>query len=366
MATDVWYTIKKNRIDRACMTGFLYNEASNRLVTAKDTAEHVLYLKALDGADEDSTWGRLSFEMDIHEDAVCYVYAAASNYRDLVTAGRAVILDELFTDPEASFQTKMEAIRQLGGKRFVNTDDILLYDLKGRYLYLAFEVLGGEGSLSNIRVSSRGDNFLSTFPAVYQERGSFFHRYLSIFSSIYNDVREDVQNCHEVLDLATCPAEYLETYARWFGIDLKGGFLSESILRTIVQEAYQLNRMKGTRKCLERLLEIILGEQVILMEHGAVNAYEKQKRSGFEAWEHTGPFDVTILVTTPLSEELRHQLIFILDQFKPLRTKLHILQMERGAVLDANTYLDINASLPEEKGAILDEGAKLGQAVLMD
>jgi P2-related tail formation protein len=191
---------------------------------------------------------------------------------------------------------------------------------------------------------------MGTFPSVYLEIIGFFHRYMSIFSSIYNDNSEINEKLYEMLDLNKCDAELLEMYGSWFGIDLRGGFLPEDTLRTLVKEAYMLNRMKGTKWAIERIVEIVVGEDSVLLENRLQDG---------------GIFDVTILVNAKLSEDLRHQLMFILDQFRPLRTRIRLLQMEKEAVMDGNSYLDMNAAIPKQKHVVLDEESMYDGAITL-
>ena len=76
-------------------------------------------------------------------------------------------------------------------------------------------------------------------------------------------------------------------------------------------------------------------------------------------------FEVTILINRKLTEQLRHQLVFLLDQFKPLRVKIRLLQMEKEAVMDGNSYLDMNATIPAEKHVVLDEEAIYDGAITL-
>ena len=78
-----------------------------------------------------------------------------------------------------------------------------------------------------------------------------------------------------------------------------------------------------------------------------------------------GIFEVTVLVNRRLTEQLRHQLLFLLDQFKPLRTRIRILQMEKEAVMDGNSYLDMNAAIPSEKHVVLDQEAIYDGAITL-
>lgn len=351
MANDIWYTIKNNRIKQGYIEGFNVYD-SNRLELDETKSDHFVFLRPIDGVNDDSHWGRLSCDLLLSEEIVCYIYVIASNTLDIVIGeGKSVHLDDILFGKEMETYKKVSLLMNLGAKRFVNNNDFLLYDFKGRYLFVAIEMLGtGKASIGNIRVGVRGDNFMGAFPEVYRQENSFFHRYLSIFSSIYNDISEQNDKLYEMLDLDKCSPELLEMYGSWFGIDLRGGFLSEDVLRTIVKEAYQLNRMKGTRKVIERILEIMLGDDAVLLEN--------RRQDG-------GIFDVTILVNRKLTEELRHQLTFLLDQFKPIRTNIRLLQMEKEAVMDGNSYLDMNATIPAEKHVVLDEEALYDGAITL-
>ncbi len=351
MANDIWYSIKNNRIKQGWIQGFNLRD-ENVLELDENQRDHFVFLKPVDGVEDDASWGRLSCSLLLSEEIVCYIYVIASNTLDIVVSeGQSVNLDRIFYDNNMDVFEKVSLLTNLGAKRFVNTQDVLLYDFSGRYLLIAVEMLGhGKASIGNIRVGVRGDNFTQAFPEIYRERNSFFHRYMSIFSSIYNDISEQNDKLYEMLDLDKCSVDLLEMYGSWFGIDLRGGFLPEDVLRTIVKEAYQLNRMKGTRKVLERILEIMLGEDAVLLENRLQDG---------------GIFDVTILVNRKLTEELRHQLTFLLDQFKPIRTRIRLLQMEKEAVMDGNSYLDMNATIPAEKHVVLDEEALYDGAITL-
>ncbi len=343
MANGIWYSIKSNRIKSAYVQGFTY-DTDGRITLDESAHEHHIFFRPLDGVNDGSEWGRISAGLDISEEMVCYIYLLATDHTEVRTDEHGLIsIADMLCAPDISPYDKIGFMTGHGAKRLVNCEDAVLYDLQGRYLYIAIEMMGyGGASIDRIRVSAVGDNFMDTFPQVYQERNSFFHRYLSVFSSIYNDISEQNEHLYEMLDLNTCSPELLEMYGSWFGIDLKGGFLEEDVLRRIVREAYTLNKLKGTRKGIERILTIILGEEPVILEN--------RMQGG-------GVFDITILVNRKLTEELRHQLTFMVDQFKPLRTKLRILQMEHEAVMDGNSYLDMNAAIPADKQMILDEEA---------
>ncbi|MBQ3789301.1 MAG: hypothetical protein II800_00045 [Lachnospiraceae bacterium] len=65
-------------------------------------------------------------------------------------------------------------------------------------------------------------------------------------------------------------------------------------------------------------------------------------------------YDVNILVRKPLTETDRSQLMHLIDQFRPARSRIHLLQLSEGDTLDGNVYLDINAQVAEPTPGELD------------
>lgn len=359
------YSIRKNRIKSGCLTGFTCTE-DMKLVYDNASMYHGFFLRGIDGDEKGGSWGRLYFDIQNTENMIYCIYALATDFRDHAAEG-VEDLDIYLSDGSVEVPDKIGLLKRLGAKRFVGNNDCLLYDLAGRYLYVAIEAMGEGGlCISGLTADNTGDNFMDTYPEIYRERNSFFHRYISIFSSIYNDFDNDIGRLPSLLDLDTCPEENLIIYGGWMGIDLKGGFLEIDVLRDLVKEAYSLNRMKGTKQAIERILEIILREKAIVIEHNQVRGGIRQDEAEIpERFKTRGLYDVTILVKRHLTEELRHQIFFIVDQFKPVRTRINITQLDETPTTDSNTYLDINTMLPKESGAVLDREDTLDGTLIL-
>lgn len=363
MAGNV-YSIGKNRIERGYHPGFRVSE-DGALVMLPAEGVHDLYLRAVDSAAPDSDWGRLSFDVACSENVVYYVYAAALNEDSFYRNQKPTRIEDFLCDPEESRPVKKEFLSRVKAVRYAGQSNILLYRLKGRYLYLMIEVLGeGEFCLSNMKVDLQGDNFMNTFPEVYRERNSFFHRFLSVFSSIYEDFQGDIERLPQLLNLDTCPAQLLPEYAAWMGIDVGDNFLDEDTLRVLVKEAYQLNRIKGTKKVLERLAKIVLGEDVRILERNVMADYiGRDQLEEFEKLYGSSVYDVTILINRAITEVQKSHLMFLLNQFKPVRARLHVIQLRQAGVLDSYSYLDVNARVPEQGEGSLDEGIELSAGI---
>ena len=360
------YTIRKNRIKAGYLAGFTCDdEAVIELIP--ESEKHGVFLRGIDGGKPDAEWGRFFFKVECSEDRTFSVYTLALDNRVQTVNGIAVDMDMFLTDEEIPLSTKRSVMLDLGASRYIGRSDILLYDQRGRYLYVAILVAGqGDLRFSKLVVDSTGDNFMATYPEVYRERNSFFHRYISVFSSIYNDFEQDIAGLPKLLNLDECPKELLVVYGSWLGIDLEGASLDEDVMRQFVREAYTLNKLKGTKRVIERVLEIILGKPAVVVEHNRLRAWIKEGKIEIPDGIHTqGIYDVTVLIPGKLTEELRHRIVFMLNQFKPLRTRISIVQMDQTPTSDSRTYLDINTRLPEEHEAELDNGLALDGPVVI-
>ncbi len=339
--------------------GFIYDEAGGGTgyIYDRDEMFHGIFLRGIDSTEKGAGWGRLSLKAEGSDEAALSVYILTSDSREKLSDAAGMDIDEFLCGEETDIQDKFSFLKKAGAKRFNGCTDCLLYDVFGQFIFIAIEV-SGEGALniSDIVLDSTGDNFMTTYPEVYRERNSFLHRYLSVFSTIYNDFQKDIDSLPEVLDLDKCNEEQLVIYGGWMGMDLLGGFLEEDVLRQLVKEAFSLNRMKGTRKAVERILEIILKEKPVIIEHNLVRSAMKEDDVEIPVnFRARGIYDVTILVKKHLTEELRHQAIYILDQYKPLRTRISIAQLDERPTADSNSYLGINTRLPDEEQAVLDK-----------
>ncbi len=361
------YSIKENRIKTACLSGLKYDPESGVISMDPESMYHSMFLKGIDSTQPKGIWGRFSFDIEAEADMIYCAYAFAIDSNSAEIDGKYYDLDRYLTDEEIPPYDKFMLLKRLNATRFVGQNDVLLYELEGRYLYIALDIRGeGEADISRLMVDSEGDNFMRTFPEIYRERNSIFHRYMSLFSSIYNDFQSEIDRLPEILDLDTCSLEMLIEYGSWMGIDLKGGFLSEDVIRDIVKESYELNRMKGTVRGLRRLLTIILREEPVIIEHNLVRAWLKEENKDLPpGFKPRGVYDVTILIRQRITEEVRHQILYMVNQFKPVRTRILIAQMDENVIIDSNTYLDVNSKLPERKSAVLDGSLSLDGTVVL-
>lgn len=342
----IHYTIRQNRLKTALLHGMELQKEGTWLCSKKSDDGHYFVLPIIDSGAMDCPWGRMQFELSLPENCMCYLYVAASDEK----IGPDVMMDE-----QVSLLEKKKLLQSLGGLCFINKPDVLLYEITGRYLWIMVEVIGENVQIGNIRIEAPGDNFMQTFPEVYREKNSFFHRYMSVYSSIYNDFQDKIDMRKELLPVETAPLPLLELYAKWLGIDVNGGYLGEEALRQFLQEAPELLRRKGTRYCIERICHILLGEIPTIVERSQIQNYVRRaEKAQYDNLYGDSPYDVTLLLQHYVEEKKKEQLLHLLTQFKPVRSRLHIVFLEPTGLLDEHIYMDGNAVIFTQNEGVLD------------
>lgn len=352
------YSIKQNRFKRSFLAGF-ETEGDNTLRCKMKDSRRFFICDRIDGIESGAFWGRLHMDWELDEDMVVIVHTAATDERAIIWDGKKVEVDDLLKSSEHSVVEKLQLMEQLGAKKQVNQKDFLLYGLKGRYLHLMVEVRGlGEGFLTGFFVTNQGDILSNMFPEICTEYGSFYHRYMSVFSTLHMDFQDKIDKVSENLDIDTAPVSFLPMIGKWMGLDINGDFLSEDKLRMLVKEAYRLNRIRGTKEAILRVCEIVLEDKVVILEK---NVEQNGNHGGnfYEKIHSDGIYDVMILTHTFVTEKQKSQLMFLLNQLKPVRSRLRLKYLEQNNDVENSVYPDRSVNVMDSYAVVLDESAGL-------
>lgn len=346
------YSLGYSRLTNGYFSGFSITE--NGVVrTVPEDETHFLFFAQLDSTQSDCIWGRLVFSASLPDDMALIVHAFAANENKIIQNDKTIEIDEFLRDSNQPLSRKQQLFCVSGATRKAGFHDLLLYEQTGQYLWVAIELIGkGAAELKDFRIYLPGDTFFHTFPEVYRTNGEFLHRYLSIFSSLYNDLQETIDGLPGLLPINTAPAGLLPIFADWLGIQLDGNFLTESQTRRLLRAAFRLASQKGTRGAVDEVLHILMEEPFYIVERRAADG--------------DNPFSFSVLLCRESDERLHAQLTFLLGQFKPARTTADIVFLGDYSAMDTHCYLDINAAAARTAPGRLDSRAALSGLIFLN
>lgn len=200
----------------------------------------------------------------------------------------------------------------------------------GRTLWVELELLGDEfatPAVESVRAYFPRQSYLRYLPSIYREDAAsaeFLTRFLSLFESTYAGVEAEFEGLTRYFDVEGVPETNLGWLADWVGVSLDETW-SEATRRTILGRATELSKMRGTRRGVTNLLDIVLddvGEWSVSWDA----ARERERRS-LEALAEEGFVDDV--------EEALSKHADLSDEYDPFTTKrVHLWEFDDFGCVD--------------------------------
>lgn len=313
-----------------------------------------------DSKDYEGTWHRFRLE-GMFSSCKYEVIAAATDEN----------LEELLGDENLGFSDCLSILKDRGHVRKVNTEDLLLHSLQGRYLWIALVVTGAKldskFKIEGFSVEFPHSSFVEYLPEIYQEEGrdSFFERYMAVLQSLYEDLEKEVDLVPTYLDYETTPEENLPLFAEWTGRWNRGHSWTPQQMRDLIGGLSRIQTGRGTRSVMEEMVYFMTGKKPMIIEHFQWKEWlEKEGALLEECYQAYGNDEDIFAVVFRCSEQevgiSRTMLEKKLDDYTPLGMKCKVVYLKKSDHLDGQLYLDQNSylSAPEKsktEGFILDK-----------
>lgn len=354
------FVLGNKRLVRSRCDGFAV-DGSTLVLSDNDTGVHNIYLCGIDGAAEGLRWGHLSFRMVGGADCALTVRAFASDDDCFLRRGVVTKTDGFLMDASVSDIVKEQFFEAAGGIAVSGTRDVLLGRLRGRRLWLWIEVVGqGQLMLADLALYAPGDDFFRTFPEIYRQDEDFFYRYLSTFSTLYNELQEKIDHIDEYLDPDTAPVAALHRFSSWLGLETEGVVTDEKTLRRVVKTLPALFAVKGTKAAVEMAVSLFVSDPFYVVERNLMTS----RQFDSDMYGDT-PWDFAVLINRASDDALRAVLDYFIAQVKPACASGKIIFFGSNSGLDFFTYLDFNGKVLENTPAKLDgSGALTGMSYL--
>lgn len=333
-------------------------------LTLKDSSRQgVLFSRILDSRQQGMVWHRLMGEPDIPMGASAEFLFYAGDSRRMQTGEGETDVEEIILSKTISPEEKKKMLLPFLQMEVREPKDVLLFDIKGRYLWFAAELYAGTGTrprLKNLTICFPKQTWLRFLPGVYQkdkESADFLERYLGIFQSVYEDLERTIRRDASCLEPMAAAPEFLQWLARWLDLGDTHMWPSEK-LRKLVKNAVRLFELRGTRRGLAQMVALYTGEEPLIVE-------EWQTRDIYRPWERKPELErlygrepnvFTLLIKeTYLSSARDYQAIEqLVREAAPAYMEVKLVPLRPCILLGDYTYLGINSRLGQYRVLRLD------------
>jgi phage tail-like protein len=276
--------------------------------------------------------------------------------------------------------------REIPWSRFAPGDPFETYEAPidappGRFLWITLALRGDTRSTPRVRalrVEYPGHDLMRRLPKCYSadlEAASFLRRFLAMPAGVLTDLEARSSSRRALIDPAGVPEELLPWLAGFLGLVLDERWPAAA-KRTLVAEASDLFRLRGTLRGLRRWLAIYLGRDPVILEHfrvrglgGAIVGDADATKSnsvlgaGFRVGGAVGatstvvtdplvsPPDAfethahrfSVVVPVPLGSEQLEVVKLVLDQHRPAHTLVDLCTMEKGMRVGVALYAGLTS-----------------------
>ena len=342
--------------------------AENRTITVLDlqpqtivweqtgAPDGVWLSRGLDSAEAETVWHKLTLDATVPDGTQLRVRYFSSDSPELMLKGTLRKVDEWIAREDISYEEKRSALAPYWSEPIVNPLDALFFGATGRYLWLQIEWIGSERltpALRRMRGYFPRETPLSYLPAVYQDEPAsrdFLERYLSLFGTLLDSVEEQIDGMPRQFDRERTSGGSLRWLASWLGMDFDESWTDEWV-RRFLRVAPELYRYRGTKRGIEKAVEIFTGMVPIVVESFQYKSLRDKAELRWLVDRLYGddPFTFTVLLHRDQAPSEKEKVLLrrLIDDFKPAHTEAKLVWLQPWMYLDLHTYLGMNTVLAE-------------------
>ncbi len=324
--------------------------------------------RIFDSGEREMTWHRLIINTKncVPEDIRLTVFC--TDKEKMTYKGAETTKTDLFADKKLTLQEKADIFSPFAAKQISGASDVLLHDVKGRYLWVLIEQYSpgpSPAGICDIRILLPSASWIDHLPQIYRNSDRdthFLERYLGIFQTLYEELDEEIASASLHFDPESAEGEFLSWLAGWLNIR-EVSVWTEAQLRQLLMEAVSLYRIRGTKEGLSRIIELYTGEKPFIIEGTRIKETAASMPNGKAILEMYGsnPYSVTVLIKPGNDTEVIRRLA---EEMLPLTVQLNLVELDPYIYLDNYAYLGVNSTLGKYRPAVLDGSSQLMSSVL--
>ncbi len=340
------------------------------LISSNKSGENGVYIsQSFDSLQTETVWHRLRLDADIPASAIYKLRVYSSDTTEIMipvpgTKGRsAVDINDYIFNPDIDINRKIDMFADIGAEIYENPTDILLYGLKGRYLWVCLEIINYEQeelSIKSMKIEFPQISFVNYLPEIYrenEEKNSFLARFVGIFQSMYVDLEDKIDYTPLKFDTDRTTKDFLNWMADWLSIK-DASIWGEKRLRQLIKEAVKIYKMKGTKRAIAKVVQEYAGIEPIIVEQFDVKSnmyYDKQRMIVENLFGNNGyVFTVMISENYVKDTESYIELLRVINGVKPVDSICNLVVLSDQIYLDYHCYMGINSFVTKNEKLVLN------------
>lgn len=333
----------------------------------------IMISRLLDSRERGTVWHRMVMEGESLGDTSIQfsIYASEENW--LIWEHERTDIARFMKNTSISMENKKTAFLPYLAKRVLNPEDILLHEVRGRYLWFVAELFGQGNSRPAIRIMKicfPKRTWINYLPGIYQndqKSASFLERYLGIFQSVYEDMEQDIRCSARHMDPDAGRGDFLLWCASWLKIG-NTYLWTEKKLRLLLKQAAGLYAKRGTREGLLELVELYTGQKPFIIETCQIEGFVRDggRKKEMERLYGTDDYVCCLLVREECIPSAREYqaLMAIVREAVPAHMEVRIAALKPFLFLGEYSYLGINSGLGHYRPLALNGRSLLPFAVV--
>ena len=347
------------------------NFENDVFISDNTTGENSVYIsQAFDSCEFETVWHRLRLDADIPHGGILKLRLYASDEMEVLAPGTngkgmsTININEYFADSRIDVNRKIDVLDYIGAKVYKNPNDVLMFDLKGRYLWVCIEIINhgnAQTKISKMKIEFPRITFTDYLPEIYKggmDTNSFISRFIGVFQSIYVDLEDRIDVTPIQFDTQRTNKDFLDWIASWLSVK-DASIWGEEKLRVLIKESVRIYKMKGTKKAIAKIVEEYTGVEPIIVEQFDVknNEYYERKKSHVEGLYGDNGYYFSVILGEEYvrgSEEYL-ELLRVINNVKPVDSICNLVVLTNKIYLDYHCYMGMNSYIAKNYEMVIGE-----------
>lgn len=274
-------------------------------------------------------WYKLAVQYSVPDNSVLEITFYSCDEESIEFEGNVYDIKKLLKSNK-SLEEKKCVLEAIKGEQTLISEEILITRLTGRFLFFIVQSMVYQlryPEIYKMKLYFKPYMWTNFLPEIYRsEEDSFLERYLAVFQSIYEDMEEKIENNAQNYSAKNASYEFLKWLSSWYCTS-QPQLWNEEQLRYLVENAAQIYKNIGTKKIIQELTQLYLGEKVEVIEYYQNDKDEIAKKYNIPKEKlFVDPFVFTVVInSSAITSAAYENLKKIIDSCKPAHMQANIL-----------------------------------------